>query len=247
MILPTIRASLGRRDALHLVDLLGRHDPELRDAARVRLEEHGPDSLLDDPRVRNALLTDPDVAASPKLVFYVLVRQALLEGGVESAATADFVASVLVAFGRTERAYRISEESDEEFHYLVDMILRLGETEERRAFLLRAHLGNFSLWLAGLFPDFLQARVRRKGAPPIGYYDRMGKTGYRLAAESPEAAALGVDGILDEVSRRFTDVRASLNSLSDRYLWPGGADPVNRLVRQVMREVPPERPSQGEH
>src|SRR5262245_8966410 len=122
MILPTVRASFGRRDALHLVDLLARHDPELRDAARARLEESGPDSLLDDPRVRNALLTDPDVAAPPALVFYVLVRQALLEGGIDSAATADFVASLVVAFARTERAYRISDESDQEFHYLVDMV-----------------------------------------------------------------------------------------------------------------------------
>lgn len=34
MIIPTIRASLDRREALHLVDLLARHDPGLRDAAR---------------------------------------------------------------------------------------------------------------------------------------------------------------------------------------------------------------------
>ena len=47
MILPTVRASFGRRDALHLVDLLARRDPELREAARARLEEAGPDSLLD--------------------------------------------------------------------------------------------------------------------------------------------------------------------------------------------------------
>ena len=218
MILPTIRASFGRRDALHLVDLLARHDPELREAARARLEEHGPDSLLDDPRVRNALLTDPDVAAPPALLFYVLVRQALLEGGIESAATADFVASVVVAFARTERAYRISEESEEEFRYLVDLVEQLRAAEERRAFLLRAHLGNFSLWLAGLFPDYLEARVRRRGAPPIDYYDHMGRTGYRLASESPQAEALGVDRVLGEVARSFTGVRTSLNQLSDRYL-----------------------------
>jgi len=106
MILATIRASFGRRDALHLVDLLARNDPELRDAARARLDQDGPDSLLDDPRVRNTLLTDPDVAASPALVFYVLVRQALLKGGIDSAATADFVASGVVAFACTARAYR---------------------------------------------------------------------------------------------------------------------------------------------
>ena len=237
MILPTIRASFGHRDALHLVDLLGRHETELRDAARARLEGCGPDSLLDDPRVRNALLTDPDVTASPTLVFYVLVRQALLEGGIDSAVTADFVASVVVVFARTECAYRISDESDEEFHYLVDMIQRLRDVEEQRAFLLRAHFGNFSLWLAGLFPDYLEARARHRGAPPIDYYDCMGTTGYRLAAESPRAAALGVDGIFSEVARRFTDVRTSLNRLSDHCLWPGGGDPLDRLIREIARDV----------
>jgi hypothetical protein len=237
MILPTIRASFGRRDALHLVDLLGRSDPELRDAARARLEQEGPDSLLDDPRVRNALLTDPDVQAPPALVFYVLVRQALLEGGIDSAATADFVASLVMAFGRTERAYRISEESEEEFHYLVDMVEQMRTAEERRAFLLRAHLGNYALWIAGLFPDYLEARERRRGAPPIDYYDRLGRTGYLLASESPQAAALGVDKVMAEVGHNFTGVRTSLNHLSDRYLWPGGGDPVGRLLREVSHQA----------
>ncbi|MSR35463.1 MAG: hypothetical protein EXR95_02295 [Gemmatimonadetes bacterium] len=233
MILPTVRASFGRRDALHLVDLLARRDPELRDAARARLEQDGPDSLLDDPRVRNALLTDPDVQAPPALVFYVLVRQALLEGGVDSPATADFVASLVIAFGRSDRAYRISDDTDEEFHYLVDMIEQMRTAEERRAFLLRAHLGNHALWLAGLFPDYLEARERRRGAPPIDYYDRMGRTGYQLASESPQAVALGVDKVFGEVARNFTAARTSLNQLSDRYLWPGGGYPVNRLLREV--------------
>ena len=237
MILPTVRASFGRTDALHLVDLLARRDPELRDAARARLEQEGPDTLLDDPRVRNALLTDPDVKAPPSLIFYVLVRQALLEGGIDSASTADFVASLVIAFARTERAYRISDDSPEEFRYLVDMIEQLRTAEERRAFLLRAHLGNYALWLAGLFPDYLEARMRRRGAPSIDYYDRMGRTGYLLASESPQAAALGVDKVFGDVARHFTGVRESLNQLSDRYLWPGGGDPVNRLLRELSHQA----------
>ena len=50
-------------------------------------------------------------------------------------------------------------------------------------------------------------------------------------------AALGVDQLFGDVARTFTGVRASLNQLSDRYLWPGGGDPVNRLIREVTREV----------
>ena len=232
MILPTIRASLSRNDALHLVELLGRHDVELRDAARDRLENEGLDALLDDPRVLNALLTDPDVKAPPALVFYVLIRQSLLEAGVEDRAAADYVASVVTAFGRGRRAYTVSDDSDEEYRYLVDMVARLGRSGPREAFLLHTHLGDYSLWLAGLFPDYVEARTRRKGAPSVDYYERMGRTGYRQAAGSKEARSLGVEKVLEAVARRFGEARVALNCVAERYLWPQ-ADPVARLLRQV--------------
>ena len=163
MILPTVRASFGRRDALHLVELLGRYDKELRDSAYARLEESGFDSLLDDPRLLNALLTEPDVNAPPALVFYALARQTLLEGGIDNPQIADFVASLLLGFGRARRADQISDSDTEEFHYLVDIAVKLSSAEERRAFLLRTHMGNYALWLTGLFPDYLEARKRKGG------------------------------------------------------------------------------------
>jgi hypothetical protein len=237
MILPTIRASFSRRDVLHLVRLVGRGDEELVAGAERRLEEEGADALLDDPRVLNALLTDPDASAGTNLVFYVLVRHALLEVGIRDRATADYVASLLVAFGRAKRAYRVSETTTDEYHYLVDMIARLASADRREAFLLRSHLGNFSLWLSGLFPDYLEARARRKGAPPLSYYERMGTSGYHLAARSPEAATFGLDRVLNEVADHFGGVRSALNIVSDRYLWPRAGDPVSRLLREVTTQV----------
>lgn len=233
MILPTIRASFSRRDVLHLARLLGQGDEEIQRGAERRLDEEGADALLDDPRVLNALLTDPEAAAPTNLVFYVLVRHALLEVGIDDRTTADYVASLVVAFGRAGRAYRVSETDTDEYHYLVDMVERLATADTREAFLLRSHLGNFSLWLAGLFPDYLEARSRRRGAPSIRYYERMGSTGYRLASRSPEAASLGVERVLADVGDRFVGVRTALNLVSDRYLYPRGGDPVNRLLREV--------------
>ena len=234
MILPTIRASFSRRDVLHLVHLLGRGDEELQRGAERRLDEEGADAILDDPRVLNALLTDPIASAPTSLVFYVLVRHALIEVGIEDRATADYVASMLVAFGREGRAYRPSDSTPDEYHYLVDMVARLADADRREAFLLRSHLGNFSLWLSGLFPDYLAARVRRRGAPDIGYYERMGTTGYQLAARSPEAKTLGLDKLLGDVADHFSGVRTALNLVSDRYMWPRAGDPVNRLLREVV-------------
>jgi len=138
-----------------------------------------------------------------------------------------------VAFGRSRRAYRISENGEEEYGYLVDLAIRLRTARGREAFLLRAHMGNFALWLSGLFPDFLEARVRRRGAPPIAYYERLGSSGYFMAARSPEAAALGVQDVLGSIAGHFTVVRMALNRVSDRHLWRGGGNPVGRLLREV--------------
>jgi hypothetical protein len=239
MILPTIRASFRRSDILHLVGLVGRGDEEAMRRAESRVDQEGADALLDDPRVLNALLTDPNAAAPTNLVFYVLVRHALLEVGIDDRGTADYVASLLVDFGRGARAYRISESTTDEYHYLVDMVIKLATADAREAFLLRSHLGNFSLWLSGLFPDYVEARTRRKGAPSIRYYERMGSTGYHLAAKSHEAESLGLDRILTEVAQHFGGVRVALNILSDRYLWPRSGNPVGRLLREVAVRAGP--------
>jgi hypothetical protein len=235
MILPTIRASLSRSDAQQLVALLGRGDAELGEAARLRLEEYGIGSLLDDPRIRNALLTDAEVSLPPPVIFYVLVRQALLEGGIDDENTSDYVASMLVSFGRAGRAYRISDGDDSEFHYLTDMIAELRSADGRQRFLLRVHMGDFALWMSGLFPDYLEARTRRKGAPPISYFEELGATGYRGASESLEAGELGMETVLRRVADQFSAVRTALNRISDRHFWPEAGHPVGRLLREISQ------------
>lgn len=235
MILPTIRASVTRDDALHLVELLGRDDPELIGLARARLEAEGVDALLDDPRVRNAILTDPDVRVPPPIVFFVLVRQALLEGGLDDPGIADFVASLMAGFGTARAAWRPSHDDEREYVYLVDLLAGLRTADARRAFLLRTHLGNYSLWLAGLFPDYVDTRRRTRGAPSIDYFDRMGASGYVSAADSREADRWGLRGVLAGVGRDFVRVRQALNRVADRVLWPEGGDPIDRLLREVQR------------
>ena len=51
---------------------------------------------------------------------------------------------------------RIRRNDDESYGYHVDIVADLAEQDGagERGFLLQTHLGNYSLWLAGLFPDF---------------------------------------------------------------------------------------------
>lgn len=238
MIMPTVRASVGRDDALHLIELLAGGDADLRHAARQRLEADGVDALLDDPRVLNAVLTDPHVNVRPPVFFYILVRQSLLEGGVEDKATADYVASMVLAFAHGGRAGRVSEGAQEEYRYLVDIVARMSESPPKEAFMLRVHLGDFSLWLSGVFPDFIESRVRRRGAPPIRYYEQMGMAGYAMASEAPEAASMGVGSVYSEVSKHFGRVRVALNRISDRHVFPGAGDSIDRMLRNISSASP---------
>jgi hypothetical protein len=226
---------VSRTDVARLIELLSAGDSENRDTLRNRVDQAGVDPLLDDPRTLNVLLTDPRVRVRPEVIFYVMVRHALLEGGVEDRGLADYVASVLFRFGRAGRAFKVSDGDDREYRYLVDLVADLREAEPRRRFMLELHLGDFALWISGLFPDYLESRARRRGAPPITYYEAMGTNGYRAAAQSKEAGKLGLGAILRTASSKFSDVRVALNRISDRHLWPGSGDPVGRVLREVSR------------
>src|SRR5436190_22218552 len=102
---------------------------------------------------------------------------------------------MLLEFGVRDRANRVSEHDDDTRRYLVDLVADLREARGQRAFLLCAHLGNYSLWLSGIFPDHITAQTHRKGAPGFSYYDEMGARGFRLAADHGMARELEMDEI----------------------------------------------------
>jgi len=234
MILPNVRASFGRNEANLILGLLARGDTEAREREEARLREAGFDALLDDPRTFNAVLSDRDIQAAPApLVFYLLVRHTLLENGIRDRVIADYLAALLLNFSRQGRAYKIEDDAPESFYYLVDIIEAIESAHGRRAFLLQAHLGEFALWLSGLFPDYIAARVERRGAPGIDYYEELGAAGYRAAADYVEAKRYGLSEVYGACAERFPALRITLNRVADRYLFPAVGDPIPRLLRQV--------------
>jgi hypothetical protein len=145
------------------------------------------------------------------------------------------VAALLLEFAVEGRANRIAVYDDATYRYLVDIVGDLeGESSERRQFLLRAHLGNYSLWLSGLFPDYVVARVQRRGAPGLLYYEDLGATGYQLASCCELADRHGLVGVYSQVASGFRAVRRALNRISDRYFFPISPPPIDRLLRQAV-------------
>lgn len=214
MILANVRGRLGDADLRLVVMALagGRAHWAARYRARVLAE--GPDALLDEPGLLEALLALRSLALpSPALFAYVAVRHALRRAGVDDRELADYLAALLLEFGDHERHTRIGKYDDQSYRYLVDLVSDIAAVDSggERAFLLRVHLGNYALWLAGLFP----ARV----AEQLSYYDHCGRNGYRLAADHSLARRFGVDGIYRSAADRFPALRAAFNRLSDEVFF----------------------------
>lgn len=233
MIVPNVRHSFGRADAAFLVWLLTRGAEAERDRLENRVREDGLDAILDDPRTLNAVLSGREFSsASPRLVFYLLVRHALLEERIDDVVLADYLTALLVAFGRSGRATSPMEEG-QAFHHLIDLVTEADASTGARAFMLRAHLGEYALWLSGLFPDHITARVQRRGAPGMRYFEELGSTGYRLASRFAEAEKHGLHTVYRACADGFPALRIALNRIADRHLFPATGDRVERLLRQV--------------
>jgi hypothetical protein len=238
MIRTTVRASLTDQDWRLALTLLSAGDAAERSRLEARARADGPDVVWDDPRLMPALLGHPGLGQpSAPLFLYVALRRLLLELGLDDRDVTDYCAAMVLAFGRRDRAWRIADHDENRYAYLVELVEEASRAEGERQFRVRVHIGNFALWLTGIFPDYIAARRARKGGPDLPYYEALGQSGYRLASDHVLAERAGLDGVLRTAGERFGALRVALNRLSDRLLFPRQRYSPDRLLRQVADEA----------
>jgi hypothetical protein len=195
----------SQTDQVSLVDLLS--DIETRD------------SILDHPRLIDAILNHcGHLRISSQFYFYILARHVLQQGGIGDRKLCDYVASLLETFSRASRL-QVPDEIDQRAHrYISDMLIALSRATPEQAFLLRAHVGNYSLFISGIFHENTQRRSLR-GGPDIEFYEQIGRTNYQVVASHAVARRCELDDVFEGLADRFRDVRLALNQLSDRLLY----------------------------
>ncbi len=233
MIRADTRGRFTANDLRLVVLLLARGDACRRARWEDRLRAEGPDALLDQSELWECLLAVRSILVpSEPLFFYVAVRHTLLRIGLDDREVADYLAAVLMAFGRRDRAWRIDWNDDQRHAYIIDLLADAEQTDGERRFRVLAHLGNYALWLAGLYPDYIAARQVRRGGPAVEYYDHCGRRGFAAASDHSLASDHGLDHIFRTAAERFPSVRQALNRLSDQVLFPTVATP-DRLLREL--------------
>jgi len=224
MIRANTRGRLTAADLQLVILLLSRGSAHRRVDLERRLRAEGPDSLLDAPELFERLLTVRSMLLpSEALFFYVVVRHALRTSGLNDREVADYLSAVLLEFGQRDRAWRVDWNDDQRHRYLVDILSDLDATVGDRRFKIMVHLGNYALWLSGLFPDYIAARRIRKAGPDVAYYEALGSRGFGLASDHALAEEYGLDTVLRTAAERFPALRTALNAVSDRLLFPSFA------------------------
>ena len=237
MVVANVRQQLGRSDAQLALRLIARGSAAEYEKAEETLRDQGIDALLDDARLLSAILEARQGAcASLPMFAYVVMRHAMRSVGEHDRVLTDYVASILLHFGLRQRANRIAESDDQTYETLADITADVDGGDPRRSFFARANLGNYALWLSGLFPVFVEGRRWRRGGPDLDYYEDMGRRGFKLAADHRLAAEHGLAPLFSAAADRFPQLRLALNSVSDRLLFPNHSSP-DRLMRQVRDEA----------
>src|SRR5688500_20048049 len=123
------------------------------------LRDEGTEALLDGPLLLGAPVQQPLGGRSSLPRFcYVVVRHALRGVGEDDRTLADYVAAIMVHFGLKDRASRGGGSDDEQYDTLAALLEDAERSDPRRAFLVRAHLGNYARWVSGLCADDIEHR-----------------------------------------------------------------------------------------
>ena len=236
MILANLQERLTRKDLEFLVRALSQDDEQRKTELEQLLVQQGVDALLGRPELFQLLRDSQGLGSpSPELFICVAVRETLRRVGIADARLSNYLGALLYEFGLRDRAYRISPHDDQVYRYVADIVADIDQESGRRRFLLQAHLGNFTLWLAGVFPDRISARKQLRGGPGMEYYETMGARGFRQAATNRIARSLDVADLYSRVADSFATLRVALNRLSDDMLFADYSS-ADKLMRQVRDE-----------
>ena len=224
MIQPNCRVQFAAEDVDFILSVLGHKIGNAECLIKLLSDEESRDLILDDDALFHALLERRGcLRVSSRFYFYILVRNVFRRSDVRDRAVADYVAEVLAEFAQAERARCFLPGQLNSLDYFFEMLSALNAADDRASFFIRAHIGSYSLFFSGVFPDRIRVRAELRGFPDVKYYDALGRTHFRAASDHRLAQRYDVAEIFGTLSDRFETARRALNDIADRLFSIGDA------------------------
>jgi hypothetical protein len=170
-----------------------------------------------------------------ELVDRHLVRSA----GLDDPEMSRYVAGLLVDFTHADNLYRIRNSAGKRLEQVGEMLIESNPLLGGRSFVyereVRKHVGDYTLFLTGLFPEYV-ARVHRRGYRLDSFIDyvRAGKESYGVVASFDQFEFRKIAPLFRRLSDRFEVCVYGLNLVKqeleeNQRAWYGG---VRRMLEQ---------------
>src|SRR6266446_10198548 len=236
VIQPNCRVQFTAEDIDFILSVLRPGVDSSEGLCRLLADEDTRDLILDDEKLLHAILEHRScLRISTHFYFYILVRQVFRRSGIMERAVADYVAEVLTEFSQMERTQCRVNGQVQPLDYFFEMLGALQTADDSTRFYIRAHIGNYSLFLSGIFPDRIRFRAEVRGAPDLRYYEELGRSNYRVASDHRLARRYDLDGIFNTLAERFQTTRLALNDLGERLLTLGDLEPpIHALLKNSL-------------
>lgn len=152
--------------------------------------------------------------------FERVTRQAFGDLRIDDPPVAGYVTDLLTRFARAEALYRPFGAATRRLDTVVDSLLEIqhawdpggtGFSPEREE-ALRRHIGDFALFMVGVFRD----HVERISA--TGFYQREGERAYRFVSETARVSGKEEASLFLRLSRRFEHYAGALTYMRKVYM-----------------------------
>lgn len=165
--------------------------------------------------------------------FLNMVRQSFWQLGINDATIARYVADLLTDFARTDNLYQIRSRAGRKVDSVVEMLAQkpgapADETDLLRERSLRKYVGDYALFMSGIFRSYLE----RRGF--LDYYIEEGSRSYWTVSELDLSLYRTGFILFQELSKKFEYYAGALDYTRKAYFAAEpGEDPFAGFLRQV--------------
>lgn len=183
-------------------------------------------------------MSHPSASPTLRRFFDRVVRRTFGDLARRDDLVTDYLSDMLSRFARTENLYPPSSLPARRLESVAELLLdiqRAWDLESPHFDLLRErelrrHIGDYTLFMTGMFPE----RVKRLSA--TGYYIREGQRSYRFVSEHDRAGARREAPVFKLLADRFEGYASALTYMRKVYFRPEHGPPDLPFFRRLITE-----------
>jgi hypothetical protein len=122
--------------------------------------------------------------------------------GVADAPLVDYIAELLVRFVRCDELYRLRSVRGQRLVQVADMLAEAQHREGPARRQVHRHIGDFTLFWTGVYPEMLDS-LRRGSKDALIDYQEQGKRAYWIASTIPVEKEAEPSDVLKQLSEQF--------------------------------------------